>query len=87
MEGSDRPLIAGAILTTPPSCLSWKKSSYSNPTGDCLELSALSGEQIAIRYSQHSDGPTLIFTRAQIAALVHSVQEGKFEESAGSALA
>jgi hypothetical protein len=86
MAGSDRPLIAGVISTTAPSCPSWRKSSYSNPSGDCLELSELPDEQIGIRYSQHPDGPTLIFARAQIAALIRSAKDGEFNKRAGCAL-
>lgn len=84
MARSGRPLIAGVVSTTAPSCPSWKKSSYSNPSGDCLELTELPGEQAAIRYSQHPDGPTLIFARAQIASLIQSAKDGEFNERAAA---
>jgi Domain of unknown function (DUF397) len=86
MARSDRPLIAGATSTTAPSCSFWRKSSYSNPSGDCLELTELPGEQIAIRYSQHPDGPALILARAQIAALIQRAKDGEFIERAGYAV-
>ena len=87
MARSDMPRIAGVISTTAPSGPSWRKSSYSNPSGDCLELTELPGEQIAIRYSQHPDGTTLIFARVQIAALIQSAKDGEFDEYTGCALA
>jgi hypothetical protein len=48
----------------------WRKSKRSNPTGACVELAELPGERIAMRNSRHPDGPTLVYSRAQIAALV-----------------
>jgi hypothetical protein len=87
MARSDMPLIAEVIPTVAPSCPSWRKSSYSNPSGDCLELTELPGAQIAIRYSQEPDGPTLVFTRAQVAALIQSAKDGRFDGSAGCVLA
>jgi uncharacterized protein DUF397 len=56
----------------PASSLSarWRKSKRSNPTGACVELAELPGGRIAMRNSRHPDGPTLIYSRAQIAALV-----------------
>jgi hypothetical protein len=56
----------------PASLLSarWRKSKRSNPTGACVELAELPGGGIAMRNSRHPDGPALIYSRAQIAALV-----------------
>ncbi|MDT7713257.1 MAG: hypothetical protein QOG46_1983 [Pseudonocardiales bacterium] len=81
MDKSDP--IADIIPITSPSSPSWRKSSYSNPTGDCVELTELAGEQIAIRYSHHPDGPTLIFARAEMAALIQSAKDGEFDELTG----
>jgi hypothetical protein len=48
-----------------------------------VELTELAGEQIAIRYSHHPDGPILIFTRAEMAALIQSAKDGEFDELTG----
>ena len=48
----------------------WRKSKRSNPTGACVELAKLPGGRVAMRNSRHPDGPALIYTRAQMAALV-----------------
>jgi hypothetical protein len=48
-----------------------------------VELTELAGEQIAIRYSHHPDGPTLIFARAEMAALIQSAKDGEFDELTG----
>lgn len=83
MDRLDMPPIAEIILTGSPSFPSWRKSSYSNPTGDCLELTELAGEQVAIRDSHHPDGPTLIFARAETVALIQSAKDGEFDKLTG----
>ncbi len=41
----------------------WRKSSYSNPSGNCLEIAELAGG-VALRDSRFPDGPVLAFTIA-----------------------
>ena len=46
-----------------PHAAAWRKSSHSNPSGNCLEAGELAGG-IALRDSRFPDGPALVFTGA-----------------------
>jgi hypothetical protein len=59
--------------------LAWHKSRYSNPSGNCVEMARLADGQIAVRNSRHRDGPALIYTRDEIAALLLGTRDGEFD--------
>jgi uncharacterized protein DUF397 len=65
--------------------LVWRKSTASNPSGNCVELAELAGGDIAMRNSRHPGGPTLVYTRAEIAAFIDGVLGGEFDDLAGRA--
>ncbi len=65
--------IAGAV---------WQKSRLSNSQGQCVELARLAGGDVAVRNSRFPDGPALIYTRAEIAALLDGVKKGEFDHLA-----
>jgi Domain of unknown function (DUF397) len=60
----------------------WRKSSASNPSGNCVELAELTGGDIAMRNSRFPAGPTLVYTRAEIAAFIAGVHLGEFDDLA-----
>lgn len=57
---------------------SWRKSSYSNPSGNCVEAAELSADAVAVRNSRFPDGPALIFTGAEWDAFLRGVKDGDF---------
>jgi hypothetical protein len=60
----------------------WRKSTVSNPSGNCVELAELDDGEIAVRNSRHPTGPTLIYTRAEISAFILGVRGGEFDDLA-----
>jgi hypothetical protein len=48
--------------------------------GDGVEMARLPDGQIAVRNSADPDGPALIYTRAEIEALIGGAQDGDFNE-------
>ncbi|WP_214109323.1 DUF397 domain-containing protein [Acrocarpospora catenulata] len=57
----------------------WRKSLYSNSTGNCVELAELPDGGVAVRNSRFPEGPALIYTRDEIRALVLGVKDGEFD--------
>ena len=60
--------------------VSWRKSSLSNSQGACVELAKLSDGGFAVRNSRHPDGPALVYTRAEMVALIDGVKSGEFDD-------
>jgi uncharacterized protein DUF397 len=58
----------------------WRKSSASNSQGACVELAKLSSGEFAVRNSRHPEGPALIYTEAEISALIDGVKLGEFDD-------
>ena len=58
----------------------WRKSSISNSQGTCVEVARLNEAEFAVRNSRNPEGPALIYTRAEIAALIEGVKLGEFDD-------
>ena len=63
----------------------WRKSSASNSQGACVELAKLGSGEFAVRNSRYPDGPALIYTYAEVAALIEGVKMGEFDDLLGEA--
>ncbi|HCA85209.1 MAG TPA: DUF397 domain-containing protein [Streptomyces sp.] len=61
----------------------WRKSRYSNPSGNCVELASLPGGSIALRNSRDPEGPALVYTRDEIAVFLHGAKDGEFDAMLG----
>lgn len=58
--------------------LDWRQAGDPG-TGSGVELARLADGQIAVRNSADPDGPALIYTRAEIEALIGGAQDGDFD--------
>lgn len=58
----------------------WRKSTASNPSGNCVEVAALDSGDVAMRNSRHPAGPALVYTRAEVAAFLAGVRNGEFDD-------
>jgi hypothetical protein len=72
-------LVPSHLLPAQIRAAKWRKSRHSNPSGNCVEMARLPGEQVAVRDSHRPDGPALLFTRAAWERFLCGVREGAAE--------
>ncbi|MFI6365877.1 DUF397 domain-containing protein [Nocardia sp. NPDC050630] len=57
----------------------WKKSSYSETSGQCVEVAFLDGDMIGVRDSKNPSDPALVFTPSEWDAFTAGVNDSEFE--------
>ncbi|MEV6772390.1 DUF397 domain-containing protein [Nocardia sp. NPDC051030] len=62
--------------------LSWRKSTFSNPSGNCVELAPLADGQVAVRNSRDPEGSLIVYTRPEIDAFLRGAKSGEFDDLA-----
>lgn len=75
----DTDALPNGIPSTELTGARWHKSSRSQGASNCVEFAVLDSGHVAVRNSRHPDGPALVYTRAEIAALFEGAKEGEFD--------
>lgn len=57
----------------------WRKSTRSQQSGQCVELAKVDGV-IGVRDSKEPNGPILVFTVEEIAAFLDGATKGEFDD-------
>ncbi|MFD3623295.1 MULTISPECIES: DUF397 domain-containing protein [Streptomyces] len=81
-DGAGAPGVPGAyngMAATTLDGVAWQKSRHSNSQGSCVEFARLPGGDVAVRNSRFPDGPALVYTRAEIEAMLLGVKDGEFD--------
>jgi hypothetical protein len=60
----------------------WRKSSFSNDQGQCVETAQLTDGTIAVRNSSHPQVGVVFFTPAEMNAWIKGCKAGEFDDFA-----
>lgn len=58
----------------------WRKSSYSGGTGNCVEIADDLPGVVGVRDSKDPDGPALVFTPGAWRSFIAEVRSGEFDQ-------
>lgn len=67
-------------MTADQPTVQWRTSSFSGDNGNCVQLAAFPDGTVGVRDSKAPEAGTLAFSRAEIAALVHGIRAGEFDD-------
>lgn len=71
---------ARGVTSAEVSRANWRKSSFSNLNGSCVEAAPLQPDRIGIRDTKDNGaGPVLIFNRLEWEAFIAGAKEGQFD--------
>jgi hypothetical protein len=80
-EGSNVDVAFNGVQASRLHRAAWRKSRYSNPSGNCVEAAQLPAGAVALRNSRYPDGPALVFTRAEWDAFLLGARDGDFDNA------
>jgi uncharacterized protein DUF397 len=60
--------------------LRWRKSSFSNDQGACVETAELPDGTVAVRNSNRPQAGSVVFTRAEMNAWIKGCKAGEFDD-------
>ncbi|GAA4685185.1 DUF397 domain-containing protein [Streptomyces chumphonensis] len=59
--------------------VTWQKSRHSNSQGTCVEFAKLPSGDVAVRNSRFPEGPALVYTPAEVEAMLLGIKDGEFD--------
>jgi hypothetical protein len=81
-DQGDSMQVANGVPASELTGARWRKSSFSNASGNCVEMAPLADGGVAMRNSRDAAGPALVYTRAEIEAFLAGVRNGEFDDLA-----
>src|SRR3546814_15692077 len=61
----------------------WRKSTYSNPSGNCVEVAEAADGSVAVRNSRYPPGSVILYTRPANSPFIHGAKDGASEHLHG----